>query len=95
MGRLAHYRRFACPGGVLRATFGSDVHLFAKPQLVQAIVAGHVVATTRVPPAAETTMRVRLRRRGNVCNVTLRVPHTRVPGAHDRRHLGVRVVALS
>jgi hypothetical protein len=95
MGRLARYRRFACTGGTLTATFGSDVHLFKRAQVVETVVGGRVVDSARVAPGSETTVRVPLRRRGDVCDVSFRVAHTRVPGPQDRRRLGVRVVALS
>ncbi|HEY6962606.1 MAG TPA: glycosyltransferase family 39 protein [Gaiellaceae bacterium] len=95
MERTARFRRFACRGGTLAVTLGSDAHLFRRPQLVQALVAGRPVASVRVPPDAEATLRARLRPRGDVCDVTLHVPHTRVPGPQDRRHLGIRVLAVS
>jgi hypothetical protein len=95
MERVARYRRYACRGGHLSVTLGSDVHTFPRPQLVQALVRGRVVASVRVPPTNDVTLRVRLRPSRDVCDVTLRVPHTKVPGPQDSRHLGIRVVALS
>jgi dolichyl-phosphate-mannose-protein mannosyltransferase len=91
----ATFRRFACRGGTLAVVLGSDVHLFTKPQLVEAAVAGRVVETVRVPPGDDVTLRLRLRPRDGVCDVALRVPHTKVPGPSDRRRLGIRVIGWS
>jgi hypothetical protein len=90
----AAYRGFGCTGGVLVLTLGSDAHLFPRPQLVEALVRGRVVARVRVPPSNEVTVRVPLRAHGDVCDVGIRVPHTRVPGGQDERHLGIRIVGL-
>jgi hypothetical protein len=71
---------------------GSDPNLFHRPQVVRALVRGRVVATVRVPPDRERTLRV------PACNVQFRVGRTAVPalvnGSADTRRLGIRVVSL-
>ena len=94
-GTRAVFRRFGCTGGTVAVTLGSDGHLFRRPQLVQAYEDGRLVAGTRVPPTRDVVLRVPLRpRSGGVCEVTFRIPHTRVPGPQDPRHLGIRFVAF-
>jgi len=72
---------------------GSDPKLFHRPQVVRALVGGRVVASARVPPDRERTLRV------PACRVQFRVDRTAVPadvepGSGDTRRLGIRVTAL-
>jgi hypothetical protein len=100
-GGSALFREFACRGGTLRVTLGSDAHLFKSLQVVQASVGGRHVATAEVGPFKQVTMRVPLRRgpRGS-CTVRFTIPRTRVParvipGNTDTRRLGIRFVGFT
>jgi hypothetical protein len=95
------FREFACHGGTLDVTLGSDLHLYKSLQLVQASVHGRLVASAEVGPVDDVTMRVPLRRgpRG-ACTVRFTIPRTRVParvipGNTDTRRLGIRFVGFS
>jgi hypothetical protein len=100
-GRSALFREFACRGGTLDVTLGSDAHLFKGPQLVEAYVHGRLAATSVVGPFREVTMHVPLRRgpRGS-CTVNFTIARTRVParvipGNSDTRQLGIRFIAFA
>jgi Dolichyl-phosphate-mannose-protein mannosyltransferase len=90
-GPVATYRRVDCDGGILTVTLGSDKSLYQTPQRVTASQNGRVVAHAVVPPSQLVTVRVPLR---GTCTVSFAVARTRVPGAGDSRHLGVRFVAF-
>jgi Dolichyl-phosphate-mannose-protein mannosyltransferase len=100
-GGSALFREFACHGGTLEVTLGSDLHLYKSLQLVEASVHGRLVASAEVGPVEEVTLRVPLRRgpRGS-CTVRFAIPRTRVParfipGNTDTRRLGIRFVGFA
>jgi hypothetical protein len=100
-GGTALFREFACRGGTLRVTLGSDLRLFKSLQVVQAYVDGRLVTTSEVGPVKQVTMPVPLRPgpRGS-CTVRFRIPRTRIPahviaGDTDTRRLGIRFVGFA
>jgi hypothetical protein len=100
-GHGALFREFACDGGTLDVTLGSDTHLFKSLQVVHAYVRGGLAATIEVPPGKEVVMQVPLRRGPHgACTVRFRIPRTRVParvipGSTDTRALGIRFVGFT
>jgi len=90
-GAHASYRGFRCGGGTLSVALGSDPKLYSDDQHVTAIVAGRVVARIAVPPARTVTMHVPLH---GACLVGFTVARTKMPGASDRRRLGVRFLGF-
>jgi hypothetical protein len=94
-GKTFSVRGFEC-ARPLAVKLASDPSLFSDPQVVRAFAHGRLVATVRVPPEEERTVRVP-RRSG--CDVVFRVERTKVPakaqsGSTDTRRLGIRLVAI-
>ncbi|HZQ82022.1 MAG TPA: hypothetical protein VFB25_08610, partial [Gaiellaceae bacterium] len=99
-GRTVVFRQFACTGGTLSVTLGSDERLFPGAQEVEAFAGGRLVSSVEVGPSRERIMRVPLvRGQHGACTVRFVVPRTRVParvepGNADTRHLGIRFVGF-
>jgi hypothetical protein len=99
-GRTATYRQFACDGGQLLVTLGSDAQLFHQPQVVEALERGRRVGVARVQPNATSTLRVPLIPAPNgACVVRFRVSRTLVPAlvlrnSTDTRALGIRFLGF-
>jgi hypothetical protein len=98
-GRSVTYHRVHCTGGALAVRLGTDENLFTSDQVVTAHVLGRAVASVRISPAEQPTLRVRLRPRAGVCTVrfvasTLRVPAKVQPGNTDTRRLGAHFYAF-
>jgi hypothetical protein len=84
-GRTVTYRRLECRGGSVRVTLLADASLFDRAQTVRA---GGV--TKKARPGIPTTMTVPL----TGCRARFTVSPTKVPGAHDRRRLGVHFLSF-
>jgi hypothetical protein len=98
-GRAVTYRRFHCRGGSVAVRLGTDENLFSRDQVVTASERGRVVATMRVAPAEQPTLRVRLRPLRSVCTVRFTTAFTRIPaavqpGSTDTRPLGAHYYAF-
>jgi hypothetical protein len=98
-GREVTYRRFRCDGGFLSVRLGTDENLFTRAQVVTARERGHVVATARVAPAAQPTLRLRLLPVDGTCTVRFtaafaRVPAKIQPGSTDTRPLAAHYYAF-
>jgi hypothetical protein len=100
-GGRAMIRRFACRGGTIAVTLGSDGKLFHRPQLVRAYVRGKLAALALVGRYRPTVMRVPLARGPHgACTVRFTIPHTSIParvepGSTDTRRLGIRFLSFS
>jgi len=99
-GRSVTWRRLRCDGGELVVSLHSDPTLFAgRLTRVLATVAGRPVAGVSAPPEGSVTLRVPLTAVGRTCRVgfsispTL-VPAEELPGATDRRSLGIHFDAF-
>lgn len=99
-GRSVTWRRLRCDGGELVVSLHSDPTLFAgRLTRVLATVEGALVAAISVPPEGSVTLRVPLTAVGRTCRVgfsispTL-VPAEELPGATDRRSLGIHFDAF-
>jgi hypothetical protein len=84
-GRQVRWRRLRCDGGELRVALSSDPSLFREVQVVQAAVAGRVVATARFGPTDQATLPVPLTPRDRMCEVLFRVTRTAMPVGDPRR----------
>ena len=98
-GRNVTYQRFRCDGGSLAVRLGTDEQLFTRDQVVTAREGGRVVATVRIPPAVQPTLRVPLRPSDGVCTVRFTAAYARVPakvqpGTTDTRRLAAHYYAF-
>ncbi|HZT91816.1 MAG TPA: glycosyltransferase family 39 protein [Gaiellaceae bacterium] len=99
-GRVVTYHRFRCAGGFLTVRVGTDANLFDVDQILTARENGRTVASLRIAPTAQPTLRVRLVPRHGVCTVRFLAARTRVParvqpGNADMRALAVHYYAFS
>jgi Dolichyl-phosphate-mannose-protein mannosyltransferase len=95
IGRRLEYVRRGCVRANLAVTVAADPSLIGKPQQVVVTSRGRVVLRATVPPSGiSQVLKVPLRPRGGICDVSFSVSPTKVPGKHDLRRLGLRVQSI-
>jgi hypothetical protein len=99
-GRHVSYRRAHCTGGTLSVRLGTDAQLFAVDQVVAAWESGRRVASKRIGPTEQPTLRVPLHPdAAGMCTVKFtaaaaRIPANVQPGSTDTRPLAVHYFAF-
>lgn len=90
-GPRVTYTRFDCRGGSVEVEVESDAHLLRRAQTVAA-----GAARVRVPRGATRRLVAPLRpASGDRCVASFRVSPTKVPGASDRRRLGLHFLRFA
>jgi hypothetical protein len=87
------YVRRGCTGGTLTAVLQGDASLVRRTQTVAARVLGGRARSVSVRPGSQRTFVVPLPRR-SICRVDFDVSPSAVPGAGDRRRLGIHFLSL-
>ena len=93
-GPRIDYVRRGCSGGVLVTTLQGDATLFHEPSRVVVRSKGQVIERATVSQFAQRTLRIPLLPRNGVCEASLSMSPTKVPGGRDTRQLGIRVLSL-
>jgi 4-amino-4-deoxy-L-arabinose transferase-like glycosyltransferase len=93
-GPRIDYVRRGCTGGVLEATLQGDASLFKTPSHVVVRSGGKVIKRATVSQLAQRVLRIPLVPRNAICEASLSMSPTKVPGGRDTRQLGIRVLSL-
>ena len=93
-GPRIDYVRRGCAGGVLVATLQGDASLFKTPSHVVVRSGRRIIQRATVSQFAQRTLRIPLVSRNGICDASLSMSPTKVPGGRDTRQLGIRVLSL-